>query len=384
MIVGIISDTHLGYAWDTVRQEDSFVQAEEGMRKLIDAGAEVIIHAGDIFDSPIPRPEVMARAMDIFSECANRTSTAKITSFIGRETPKNKVNGIPVIAIHGNHERRPKGMMNPVQVLEKAGLLIYLHSSGVGINNELGIFGMGHVPERYALPAFQKFELKSGIEKNILIIHQTIKEIFSAPNDPATLTLSDLPNNFTTICGHIHWSAKKPNLILPGGTIRTQLSEEEPEEKKVYLLNTETLNLQEIKLETPRPFFYEKIDVTGKNPEQVFRDCELLTKKLEQNNRAIMKIKLTGKLAPGFEPRNLKLEPLIRKHPLLSVDRDFETGQSFLSLPQGVRLDEMLSKAIEISMEKRGLRMDAKLLINHLLAGDMNGLMEVLSRDTED
>ncbi len=384
MKVGIISDTHLGYAWDTFRQEDSFIQAQEGVRKLLDAGAELIVHAGDIFDSPIPRPEVMARAMDILSECGSRNSSAEITSFFGRDPPRNKIRGVLVIAVHGNHERRPKGMTNPLQVLEKAGLLIYLHSSGVGVNDEVGIFGMGHVPERYAFPAFQKFELKSDLKKNILVIHQTIKEIFSAPNDPATLSLSDLPNNFLTICGHIHWSVQKPNLIFPGGTIRTQLGEDEPNEKNVQILDTETLNLKVIKLETPRPFFYEKLDVSGKKPEEIIRDCETLTKKLEEDNRAMMKIKLFGKLVPGFEPRNLKLESLTRRFPFLSIDRNFEGEQLLPSLPQGIRLEEMLSKAIEISMEKRGLAIDAKLLINYLLAGNMDGLLEVLARDTKD
>ncbi|NIQ17993.1 MAG: hypothetical protein GTN43_04250, partial [Candidatus Aenigmarchaeota archaeon] len=39
--------------------------------------------------------------------------------------------GIPIVAIHGTHERRTKGLLNPVEALEKAGFLIYLHCNGV-------------------------------------------------------------------------------------------------------------------------------------------------------------------------------------------------------------------------------------------------------------
>lgn len=384
MKIGILSDTHLGYAWETLRQEDSFIQAEEGVRRLLDAGAEVIVHCGDIFDSPIPRPEVMARAMDIFSECRMRDSPATLTSFFGREPPKSVHKGVPVLAIHGNHERRPKGMTNPLQVLEKAGLVYYLHSSGVAVNNEVGIFGMGHIPERYALPALQKLQLESGLGKNLLLIHQAVKEVFSSPGDPSTLAMSDLPAGFTTVCGHIHWSLSKPGFILPGGTIRTQMGEGEPDEKKVYLFDTQTDQLEPIVLKTPRPFFYEKVDVTGKTPEDVVRECEALSRKLESDPRAMMKLKLIGKLAAGFEPRNIKVEPLLRAHPLLSIDRDLEGERLLPSLPQGVRLDEMLAKAVEMSLEKRGLKMDAKPLISHLLAGDMDSVLEALSHDSQD
>jgi exonuclease SbcD len=381
MKVGIMGDTHLGCFWDTPRENDSFVQAEEGLRKLLEAGADLIIHAGDIFHSPIPRPEIMARAMDIFSECNKFNSKVEITSFFGRDPPKNKPTGIPLIAIHGNHERRPKGMMNPVQVLEKAGILIYLHTSGLSINNELGIFGMGYVPERYALPAFQKWNPQSNLSKNLLVIHQTIREIFSAPQDPATLTLSDLPGNFTTICGHIHWAVEKPNLMLPGSTIRTQMGKDEPDEKKVYIIDTETMNLERIVLQTTRPFFYEKVDVSGKTPEQIIKECEVLAQKLQEDEQAIMRIKLTGKLDPGFEPRNLRLEDLRRRFQLLYIDKAIESERMLPTLPEGAGLDEMLAKALEKSIEKRGLKLDAKSIITHLLAGNMDALMEVLAHD---
>jgi DNA repair exonuclease SbcCD nuclease subunit len=383
MKIGIITDTHLGYAWGTPRQEDSFIQAEEGIKKLLDAGVDVIIHAGDIFDSPIPRPEVMAKAIDIFSECNSHKSSVQITSYFGEEAPKNKSKGIPIIAIHGNHERRPKGMTNALQLLEKAGILIYLHGSGLSLNNEVGIFGMGYVPERYALSAFQKWDLKSDLNKNILLLHQAISEIFSAPGDPSTITMSDLPKNFMTICGHIHWSVEKPGLILPGSTIRTQMGENEPNEKKVFILDTNNRNLDKIILKTPRPFFHEKVDVSGKTPDQILNECELLAMKLEQDQRAIMRIKLIGKLEEGFEPRDLRLDALRRKFQLLFIDKSIESKHLLPTLPEGAGLDEMLAKALEKSIEKRGLKLDARLLINHLLAGNMDALMEVLSVDTK-
>ncbi|MCK4884124.1 MAG: metallophosphoesterase, partial [Candidatus Diapherotrites archaeon] len=68
MKIAIISDCHFGVFFGTERENDSFEQAREALFNAIELGADAILLPGDIFDSKIPRPEVMAKAMDIFRE----------------------------------------------------------------------------------------------------------------------------------------------------------------------------------------------------------------------------------------------------------------------------------------------------------------------------
>src|SRR3989338_98379 len=168
MKIAILSDTHLGYARF---EKDSFDQAESA---ITNAGekADFIIHAGDIFDIKIPKLETINKALSIF-----------------------KKSKIPIYAIHGNHERRSKDLVNPAQLLETGELITYLHGSEKVIEKngeKVQLFGMGNVPEDYANEA-----LKRALEKfvplqdafKILILHQSIKELM--PNGENEISLED-------------------------------------------------------------------------------------------------------------------------------------------------------------------------------------------------
>lgn len=381
MRIGILSDTHLGFAWGTPRQDDSFTQAEEAINLLLDKKVDVILHAGDIFESSIPRPEVMARALHIFAEPALHESPVKPTSFISRSPPKFTPRGIPVIAIHGTHERRPRGLINPVELLERSGLCVYLHCSGVVLDDKVAVYGMGGVPERYALDVLKGFEPKPVRKENYLLIHQTIREIFNPPGEPATITLSDLPQGMTTICGHIHWSTTKPGLILPGSTIQTQLNKDESYKKKILII--EDGKLEELFLETPRPFHYQEVRVDGKKPQEIVAECERFLDTLKDDNRSIIRLKLVGTLTEGFEPGDIKLEHLRQRHPFLYIDKSVNTTQLIAELPKGAGLDDLLMKALEKSIASRGLRTNTQQLCDYLIAGNIEKIIEVLGDDTE-
>ena len=102
MRIGIVADNHLGYPRF---EEDSFVQAERAMHGAAEK-CDVIINAGDIFDTRIPKLETLQRGMELFRKIK-----------------------VPVFAIYGNHERRTKEMTNPVQLLLTANLVKYLHGT---------------------------------------------------------------------------------------------------------------------------------------------------------------------------------------------------------------------------------------------------------------
>ena len=67
MKIAIISDMHFGYAWGKERGEESFTQGKEVIEKAVKEKVDFILLPGDIFDSRVPKQEIMERAMRILS-----------------------------------------------------------------------------------------------------------------------------------------------------------------------------------------------------------------------------------------------------------------------------------------------------------------------------
>jgi len=131
--LAVISDTHLGFAYDTEKQEDSFSNFEQALNLALLEQPRVILLGGDIFHDRIPKQEVLGKAIEIFTK-ANRAMKKKITVIRKIKDGKVELEKFqipPIIAIWGTHERRHKGSTNPVQILEKAGLLYCLHAESI-------------------------------------------------------------------------------------------------------------------------------------------------------------------------------------------------------------------------------------------------------------
>jgi DNA repair exonuclease SbcCD nuclease subunit len=178
--------------------------------------------------------------------------------------------GVPIVSIHGTHERRTKYMVNPVQALEHAGLLIHLHCGAVvfDINGEkVAIHGMSGVPERYAGDVLSRWDPKP-IEnaKNILMIHQSVDPYIYSPLDPPTIKLEDFPDGFDLyVLGHIHWREDKPlksgRVLVAGSTTYTSLHKLEMKEKKaIYKYDG---SLQSIPLEKQRNIYWTELDFSN-------------------------------------------------------------------------------------------------------------------------
>ena len=83
MRVSIFSDCHCGYAFGEERGEDSFRGLEEAIQKSTDS--DLIIIAGDLFDTRIPKPEVIARVAKILSKAKHGESRAKLIEILGKK-----------------------------------------------------------------------------------------------------------------------------------------------------------------------------------------------------------------------------------------------------------------------------------------------------------
>ena len=290
MKIAIFGDPHLGYPRF---EEDSYIQAE---RVVTDASqrADVILCLGDIFDTKIPKLESLKRAVEIFNKAA-----------------------VPVYAIHGNHERRARGLTNPVQLVEAGTNMKILHGeSAIFEKNgeKLQILGMGSVPEEYASTALKKImeDFKKDDDAfRILMIHQTIRELIpaAAEEELSLEELEHLPFDLL-LNGHIHEKHVKMDerFLIPGSTVITQLKKEETEPKGYFLYDTKEKKAEFIPVKT-RKFFYEDLKFSDAGEMEIREAVEKKVNELrKQDQDALIAINIHGKLKEGLSLSDIKLD----------------------------------------------------------------------------
>jgi DNA repair exonuclease SbcCD nuclease subunit len=309
MRIAILSDFHFGYGWNTRVEKDSFDNAEETITNSLDS--DLILITGDIFDSRTPRTETWAGALRVLSKpILVENKGVKLVETMNKnldEISRRSLSGIPLLALHGTHERRPKEQINAIEALEKTGFLIYLHCNGIVFEKEgqkVAVQGMSGVPERYAKQILDRWN-PQPVEGcyNILILHQSIDPYVYSPLEPPSLNLSNLPKGFDLIIdGHIHThdmtKIGDTTLLIPGSTIVTQLKKEESEVSKgFYKVELEKKpKFSFISLENNRKFYYEEIEL---KPEVTVRDQveEKITRILTEEFKKppIIRLKILGK-----------------------------------------------------------------------------------------
>jgi len=287
MKIAIFSDPHLGYARF---EEDSYIQAE---RVIIDASekSDLIICAGDIFDIKIPKLETIKKAIEIFKKAK-----------------------VPIYAIHGNHERRAKEMVNPAQLLAISTEMRLLHGNEdiFEKNGEkIQIFGLGSVPEEYAEVA-----LKNVMDKfkkqafSVLVIHQSIKELIPGGSEELSLEYLETLDFDLIVNGHIHETIAKLDgrFLIPGSTVITQLKKDETAPKGYYLYDTKTKKSEFVEVKT-RKFFYEEFKFENASELEMKEQIRnKITEIKKDYPNSLIVIKIDGKLKDGLNSSDVKFE----------------------------------------------------------------------------
>jgi len=360
MRIAVLSDFHLGYAWGTEFQEDSFDQAESAISCALAQKPDLILLLGDIFHDKIPKQEVLLRAIKLFKKFQ---SLPKATI---RQSVKNKENKIlqrsipPVIGIFGTHERRSAGSANPVHILQEAGLFHNLHAESILIEingKKIGLHGLSGVPDSYALECLKEWAPKpfDGV-KNILMLHQSIKEYIPDEN---AISLSDLPSGFDLyLLGHIHWKDKTQHpitaapILIPGSTICTQIRKLEAQTKKGFYIVEfgDQLRIDFVPIET-RPVHYLEIDIGGLNVQEIqSKIVKAVQDKLGGRKMPIIKIKLIGQLEKNLSPTDLPIQQIISEFDGLAL---LKIDKSELVSERGILashlIEQLKNKEIDIS-----------------------------------
>ncbi|MCD6248316.1 MAG: DNA repair exonuclease [Hadesarchaea archaeon] len=380
--IAAISDLHLGAKWGTEREEDSFDQAREAFERAIQLGAQLILVPGDIFEFRIPRQEMWAKAMRILSlPLATDGGEVKLAGTIDKKPDDISplvFRGIPVIALHGNHERRSAGLVNPIQALESAGLLIHLHHNAVILETPIGrvaIHGMSNVPERYARDVLNTWNPKPVSDSiNILMLHQSLGSYRFSEEERPTIDVADLPPGFDLyVCGHMHYHAESSihgrPLLFPGSTIRTQLLPIESKlAKGFYLIKMNGgVSYEFVELRSPRDFYYEEKSFNGVEIPEIYdwirsRTRDLLKKPRRNPAKApIIRFRLRGTLAKRASRSELDTRML---------EEEFQ-GKAILSISKGELTSPGLEAKIKFLRDLRGQQMSLEDMAMELLDSNL-------------
>jgi len=342
MKIGIFSDTHIGYPRF---YEDSIKQAREAFVQACN-NSDLVLIAGDIFDTKTPKFEVLAKAMEILNYGKSINWSEKGI--------KGKNNEFPVVAIHGTHDRRSKEMINPVQLLEGAGLITNVSDRVVVFEKEengkketVAIHGIGGTSEDTIRETIKNLNPKP-IEGayNILMLHQTITDVIPVAEG---ISLDELPAGFDLyLCGHIHkrvvMEKNGRKLLIPGSTVITQLKKEEEEPRAYVILDTSNGEIKFIDIKS-RPFRYEEINVINRDPSEIMKETrkkieDILTE-FEDKSKSIMtevkgtqeeeqqipiiRIVVRGTLKEGMKREGLSFQDLYREYEercILQIDNE--------------------------------------------------------------
>ncbi len=292
MKIGIVSDTHFGYLRF---YEDGLKQGREAIINALER-SDILIHAGDMFDTRLPNFETLERVIGIWKEAGTFKK--------------------PIIAIHGNHERRIKGYINPVKLIATTGIIKYLHGdvASYEIGGErINVLGIGSVPEEHSKIIIEKAieknreKLKDG--KNILIIHQMIKEFDPTQSTELSLAYLESLDFELIINGHIHkkYLEKNSKLLIPGSTVVTALDETETSHKRGFVIYDTKTKEKEFKEIPQREIFVKILEFDGEGYEEVYQKVEKSFKELKEKNKdAIVKIVLKGKIKEGLNSSLVK------------------------------------------------------------------------------
>ena len=369
MKLAIASDFHLGFSYGSEREQESYENAGKAIQLALDNGADALLLPGDLFDSEVPKQEVLYKALQVFKLAKDAPKREASLRKGGRQCA---FSGLPVIAIHGTHEFRGKDHTNVLEILEKAGCLCYIHGEHVFLekgNETVAVHGMGGVPEKKAKDVLQKYGPKPlPSMKNILLLHQSIKEFLPVDDEMvATLSLEDLPKGFDLVVnGHLHWRSELnengAHLLMPGSTIITQMKKlESTKEKGIFIYDTERTKPEFLALPSQRKFFYKKIRLNGATPEQVLAEARKAILELPSNKsslKPLVRLKLTGTLAKGFVNSDISLNSLEKEFSesaLFSNSVDF-SSQSFIK--RIAELREM--QRSKVSVAEQGFKLFEK------------------------
>jgi DNA repair exonuclease SbcCD nuclease subunit len=253
-----LADTHLGFKQYNLdeREQDIYEVTDEIADKILEERAELVVHSGDLFDSPRPT----AQAYYAFKK------------FLAKIDGKARV-----FSILGDHDTPKRRGMPPQRLFDDRMQIIGLTGGEYQILNlkgqEVLIAGISHAGHRYRELLIEELQKLDSIAAkhpvSILTLHQAIDRFF-ALEEAYELRMDELPRNFKYYAmGHLHSRVQASfgngELAYSGSTeiIRTtEIADWEKHGKGFYIVDIDgdNVNVEEVNLEKIRPQLRVRID----------------------------------------------------------------------------------------------------------------------------
>ena len=278
-----IADVHLGYAqYNLSVRRDDFARAfHEAVEKILELKPDFIIIAGDLFHQARPSNKTLENAIQNFRRL--------------------KEASIPVLVVDGSHDAAPNiitgTILNP---LDSAGLIYYLprHENACWENDLCYVYGIPNFRTRqrteHQLPAFYELKKpKPDADKfNIFVFHMAldIPEIIRGrPSTIAEASPDYIPQGFDYYAGgHLHtpWQLPfKGSLLVYSGSTETVSYEDADVEKGFYYVEVngkDDIEINRIRLESPRRFKVLESDFTGYSPRRITEKAAEIVKENDE------------------------------------------------------------------------------------------------------
>jgi len=205
-----LADTHLGYKQYNLeeREKDIYDALEEIGDKILEEHADIVVHSGDLFDSPRPTPQAY---------------------FAFKRFLKKLDGKVKFFAVLGDHDKPKSRGVAPhvlfddqVQVL---GVNANAEHQSVSVGGQdVLVAGLSSLSRAYRVVLVEELKklgaLQLGGKVGVLVLHEGIDKFFPFGSE---LSLNEVPRNFSYVAmGHLHARIKasfgEGELAYPGSS----------------------------------------------------------------------------------------------------------------------------------------------------------------------
>lgn len=205
-----LADTHLGYKQYNLeeREKDIYDALEEIGDKILEEHADIVVHSGDLFDSPRPTPQAY---------------------FAFKKFLKKLDGKVKFFAVLGDHDRPKSRGVAPhvlfddqVQVL---GVSTNAEHQSVNVGGQdVLVAGLSSLSRAYRVVLVEELKKLGALQLDgkvgVLVLHEGIDKFFPFGSE---LSLDEVPRNFSYVAmGHLHARIKasfgEGELAYPGSS----------------------------------------------------------------------------------------------------------------------------------------------------------------------
>lgn len=285
-----LADTHLGYKQYNLdeREKDIYDSLDEIGDKILEEHADIIIHSGDLFDSPRPTPQ------------AYRAFKKFLTKLDGKAK---------IFAVLGDHDRPKSRGLAPHVLFEDQ-----IHILGVNGNaehqsvriggEEVLIAGLSNLSRTYHPVLVEELKKLGALQLDgklsVLVLHEGIDKFLPFAG-AFEICLDEVPKNFHYCAmGHLHTRIKASfgngELAYPGSSEiirRDEISGWKKVGKGFFVVDVEgdDVNVRDVNLDCIRPQIEAKLSYANFE-----KELEDLVKQIEGMERqSIVHVRVEGK-----------------------------------------------------------------------------------------